>query len=793
MLRFLLPFTLSALAALALPASTLAAEISVGSSPLALTSTRPAPDCPTAQEVDGSLLAAASRVAAGPRPGFWDSYMAAASFTVGVAPTIAVCDPELVAAKRAPGPITGSAATPPTDDTVGFGLRMLGAPITEPGAAASAGDRFVLPAVSARSTVDLAVRTATGAATVRLGPFASAPIAVQVTGSGGATGAVVELTDGTTAQAPIVAPRAVTPRLKAFVKKNRLGLRLTGVPGAFLVAAQAATPGDIRVAGYDPNGVVSVAGADGVATGTVSDLRRAKFVLVSVLDADRRAFSPQTCRLSWKERTLRRVRCAPTTAAEQAHPLPGDGTEPLATPAFGARLRARAAPAHRAAIDGAATLPRAASRTAAAVLAPVDTSIVARLRGSDLPLDEYGSEPMIGDVNGDGRPDFGVGDPFLKPMIALSGSGGWTRVPLRIDQPSLPVVVPDLTGDGIDDFAFQVEDRILAGVRAWSTVPPSVVDLSSRRLLSGGDFSVSAGGARPLGAGPLLGFADATGDGRPELALRSINGSGFAVFASESLPLGRSSRLPTFQATALSDDIAKVRDFDDDDDDDDDDDAERDPAANELDALFPTREGALLSRTSLKVVGRVARSTVSLFPVSSTAPWAHASLAPLVVDGLASIQDYDATTGETLIATDLEACTLRTFRCIARVRRVDASGRVTAVASARTTAIKLTASFAADGPDADGRAEVVIHDADPGSPGSSLPGLGGTVALWSSMAPAVNFATLPVLASSGTPLVFGGPLMRWVAPGGRRHHAGYIQSGTGSKRTLTLTLLGAQR
>ncbi len=112
-------------------------------------------------------------------------------------PTLLLCDPEALAARRWLGGITGSSELT-IHDTVWWGQRGLLASATD-GAPATlrVGDEIVLPATGPNAQLTASVRTSTGSSTVSV-PAASTAARLTLTGSTAAPVVRVQRTDGTT-------------------------------------------------------------------------------------------------------------------------------------------------------------------------------------------------------------------------------------------------------------------------------------------------------------------------------------------------------------------------------------------------------------------------------------------------------------------------------------------------------------------------------------------------------------------------------------------------------------------
>ena len=824
LVRRLLAVLLAPVALVGVPGAARAAPSAVPSrpTPLALASASTPPACPTTAELDGSLLnrsvrGMVNRANRGTAEDRFIAYLVLGIVADGDSTTIAVCDPDLVSARQPMGSISGLALTPPLGDAVGFGLRLRGAPLADRATGAAVGDRFVLPtAVGPRTTIDLAVRTAGGVRTVRLGPFAAAPTAVRVAGTSAAPVVIAELVDGQALPVPITPLEPVATKITTAVDgRSTLRIRVRTSPGAFVSASTPERSDDFRIGGFDEDGGLRVADETGRATVEVRDLsRRDREVELDVIDADRRVTSTGTCRLRWKTSVLRDVRCTLKPASGTALAarslrgvpagLPASGTTgPLAAVrAILHAVRSRQSPGHpRFRAVGVRPVGSAARADSArpAVAAITATEVTRLDEEATFELEE--SVGLFGDVNGDGRPDFGVSDPLGGASVFLSQPGGWRSIPLELDEVGDARAIADITGDGTDEFQVEYDSRIISGQRGWATAAPSSIDLRKRAGLAPGDLDLSTGLDSAIGlAGddiPPIPFRDATGDARPELGIASPSRAGIAIFASQDLRLGVRTALPPFLATTVKDDLAAL-------------DTVVASLGAEGDAGLPrgTTAGAstvtvrgdvAVAQTSTVVSGRAGssptvRTTLSLGRFDGGAPWAFSPpTPPLDLAGNATLVDLDPASGQTLVLSTGESCNARNA-CVSRIRRVDAAGKIVGEVSTRSRSVGLTASFADDGPDADALPEVLIHDGDASyGDAAPRPGVDGPVALWRSTVSVANLSALPVLGAGTAPYVVIGPLQRWTAPNGTRSFSANVLRERRGVLSTAITLLGPLR
>lgn len=795
MRRSLLPAA-SALAlllagALADGAAGAATDVVPSPTPLAIRSAQAPPACPTAAEVDGSLVAGVVRRIVQRAARTRDEE---ALFTAGLvtsvlqrSATIAMCDPALAAAGLPLGSFSGTAAAPPAGDLVGFGVRYRTGSTATKAAGLAPGDRIVLPSAGAQAVIDVAVRTVNGVGTVRLGPFSAPASAVRVSGTSAAPAVVAELTDGSTTQASVTVPTPVETTATARVSGTTLRVRLRTAPGAVVQVSTPAREGSLDLfAGIDERGSLSVANAAGVANASIVELgREDRRAIISILDPDRRRGIELSCALRWKGQALRSARCVPAASSARRSAL-APGTRTASPVSIAGRL-ARAA-VHR-------RLPSAMRGHGAAALqiapTPLTTAFRAAGGGGLDPDDAYEADPLFGDVNGDGRPDFTIGDPTLgTPQLLLSRPGaGWTSVPVKGALDEL-LSVGDLSGDGVDDFTQGYDDRIFSGRAIWATTPPAAIDMSKGVGLYADDLAIGvageAGGEGPLDEdGRVFPMADGDGDGRPEVGAPAGDGPGVGIFSSTGIPLGLRTALPAVTTAApasavplleaigragLDDLLVGLAEFD-------------EPS------VLAVRGRVVVASTRSGGKERAIRSTTSVHQLAPSAPWALTG-GTVDLGGMATVRDVDPTTGESLVRTVGERCS-RDGECVTRLRRLDANGRILATASLRSGGGALDARFTADGPDADTRPDVLLHDDEPVPGEKPSPGFGGTVALWPSATAAARVDKLAVIGSRGKPLVLAGKLLTWTAPNGTRAHGGIAVTGSGRRAKTSMVIFGA--
>ena len=338
---------------------------------------------------------------------------------------------------------------------------------------------------------------------------------------------------------------------------------------------------------------------------------------------------------------------------------------------------------------------------------------------------------------------------------------------------------------------------------SWTTTPPRTLDLDPQGKLGPQDIDLqqstenSADADTRLSEMGVVPLADATGDGRPEIGLPSTTSRGLAVFASQTIALGTATQVPFVQTSPIKDDIAALEAafagafavLEQPDGSDAGDVPETGAAASSC----RSRRPALIR--SAPQGGRARRQINRDASAIERNRRCHVHAARRSHRGSRHRRDrcFDPISNESLLRTIDERCLNR--RCIQRFRRIDAAGRVLASVSVRSDADGLHARFTNDGPDTDAKLDVLIHD-DQSGPGSEdhRRGLGGTVAVWPSVATgASNLSALSALGDGASLLLVGGTLARRTAPDGTRFHGGHVLRGKGRKRSEIVALVAAPR
>lgn len=789
----------------ALAGAATGAELRGLPTPLATTVAAGTGSCPTAEDLSGAALAAAGRDAIDDAVAQVQRRSSKASTAIFIADllafsligsqaVIAVCDPALAQAGSFAGTITGSALHVPSDESAGPGLRVRAASLMSPGGAAAAvGDRFALPPVSSAATIDLAVRTSTGAATQRLGPFPSSPTAVVV--QAGPT-VVVQLASGEEQRVPVTAPQAA-PAGKLAVdarSKDRLRITVDAAPRAIILGRRIPRTWG---GGDDAAWPIGVADNQGRLSRGLNVKSTQRALQITAVDPERRNVTSWRCLLRW-----RKGRVIPSNCQAKAARLASSKPQrPSSTPEYDAptpRPQPRA-PAR----EHSPTGEPAAGRSAAAAL---QVSVALSTRDSGLIYGDEIGRDLIGDVTGDGRPELTIGDGLSAPysLLVSQRAGGWRQIELTqsLRASSPPQVIPDITGDGIDDLAadglgssLDETLQLLPGAASWSTTAPPAISF----------LPMEAGGAQLSGASLVAStdrtqsvqlLPDATGDGRRELvtAQESWTGRVGAVWASEQWPLGRATQFPG--AWFGREQIASLRELK----------GEPDLPGGERPAplkparfngerwvptgdrtLVLTTSGATRSGMDLRVGwlqlrdGKLIRTPAAGGPVRVPLP--------AVEDPLL---DVDPVSGELLW---LAKATCRARRCRHSVLRLGGDGRITGRLSAiggcqsDTGGETLMARFIDDGPDADARPEAVFSTAD--RPNVTRPAAGDdrTIGLWPSVETAPAQRSLAVVMLDGEAARRLGPLRGSTDTSGRHHVALWTVRGSGRKARYELITL----
>lgn len=787
----------------ALPAGAEAAALKPGSTPHAIAWFGAPPGCPAAEAVDGRAAAQAARdLTTGKTKvpggllddGLGDgadeeasvqAFMASVALgqvTDAPATVVAVCDPAAARTGQALGTITGEARDVPEAELLGAGLRSRGGEFGRASASAAIGDRFVLPASGAGSVIDVAVDTSGGTATTRIGPVGAPPAAVRVAGQLSAPQVVVEYADGTSTTHP-VAPREAGPvAVAAKVSKARLVLDVKAPPGAFVAASATNPDSSDSMDSFSDPADLQVVRASGTATVRLGPLGPSmRNADATVIDADRRAIFAWSCTLRWSKARLRSVNCAGGPGAAERPRIGGSAL------ASRTRLRARPRAASRRAAPSAAPAPAAPLAQAARkpALAAMTATAMYRARGDEafeLAESLFEEQPLFADVTGDGRPESSLGDGFRTParLLVSAPAGRWAPVKLRGDRYFAPSLSSggDLNGDGVQELwatSLDGNARAVAGTPAWSAAPPKAIDVRT-----------DAAGPRDLLASDAVlpvPLPDATGDGRPELAVplaASLDHAALAVVASNDAPLGQ--RL--FPPAALGTDPGGIWD------------AFATADASPESAVYDPETPAVATADGLVTVapmpgptGQRRLAIVRLAPDGRSA----AALPAFTAAGVPRVSGYDLASGELLVTTTREACSRRSG-CVTRVLRVDRSGKIVA-GLARRGLSQVTAHFAPDGPDADQRAEVVLRDPEDygRAPANPVPGSGRTIALWESASGSAAWARLPVLAVGGAAIKADGPLLGWTSRTGQHHVGTWSLRGTSRNPSVVLLDLAAPR
>ncbi len=689
--RLLLPLVLACgIGACSAPAA-VATPITPAATPLWLdgdTTDLPA-GCPTPEAINGEQVLSVLRAT---KPKDRAELVIALTILDGAIgrPTVLACDPALLANRTFPGGITGESALTMTD-RVFWGERTLVGSATEGANGLRPGDRLTLPTLGPSATVDLTVAAGAAISSLRLAASADPPASVTVQGTVAKPSVLVRRASGREETLPVSVPPAGRYRLRWTGSGSRRTARLVANPGTLAFAAT----GDV--------GRTAIVGASGRAALKVPvSGRRSTAIATAVYDPRTQEAWVRTC----KARPGRSVRCG--AVKRQVSTL----FESLLGPSF--LRRSGAAPARaRAAQAGA---------TAAATITPVGR---AKAGGDDVVL-------APGDVNGDGRPDalvrrFGAGE----SLLVSRPDGAWSSVKLKGEG----TVTVDLDGDGRGELLNRDRDVLVTDAFAGAAIP-SLVDLAPRRQPRPRDL-VLGDDADTISLLPALATAstpDFTGDGRPELV--SSNGA-VGVFPSEAYPYGRQVRLAEVLPTAGLSPSEVAR------------------------ATGPAADEQLQSQelSSTVVGGRI-------FTIAPRDPKAvDATPRPVDLDerepatgavrarrtftaaGIPSLLDVDARTGDALVRTETGAgCRDQDLlpaslldapggngSCLARILRIDATGRVAATITARRSSDQvLSAVLAPDGADADTALEVFAATTgglNPGTLAFADSGTAGTVRL----------------------------------------------------------------
>ncbi len=666
---------------------------------------------------------------------------------------LTVCDPQVAAARGVIGAITGETSIPAIGDVVAPGARAVrseGNDIAT--SAAMAGDRFVLPLLGPGSVLDLTVRTVGGARTIRLGPLGEPrAIAVSVEGSVTAPVAVVEREGAEPTRTAVAPVSAVAIRLRHRFRGRTLLISGSAAPGT---AVDATTSGDRYVAAS----AVSDA-RHRLATLKLGPLAKDdRKVTITALNFQRRTVTVLQCRVRWNKarRAPDRVRCETDPTGASATTTPVDGT-----PARRASQVQRPRPAKRTHLNAQRLRTRAVT---AAALPTVPATTTAMWTTSD----GYGHAGLAaGDLNGDGRPDGTVLTNRGAAEFLLSSPASWSRVgvsPAKPDDGTLPVTLPDLTGDGRGEL-LGAGDTIVTDAFA-SPARPTTIDLSARRPASASDLNLNVpyGAEGPFGTGGPKPVADVTADGRPEIVIEGTFGA--QTYASQDL--GPRSR-PTFtELFPLATQAYHALEN-----------APGTPGAGETYAQngpsWQPHPAELNRPTAVTGAGVAVFEPVDLRASPLTprqldlrildARGAVLTTRRFTAAGIPRLVDFDTESGDALISLDNPrggVCTDERpklpARCDDGLVRVGADGMILQTVTIPRSGRYLFGAFVPDGPDADTALDVVLWFfefalSDPTNEVPSVAGEAGTLPLLaSSQQGQVALPALPVLADGGAPM-----------------------------------------
>jgi hypothetical protein len=491
-----------ALAAGASPAG--AAAITPGETPLWLSTTDPAITCPSAGAASGEGAIEAVRSTKGNDARSLLILTTMLADAVAPAPIVGACDRPAAAARRFLGPITGSSGQG-VNDIAYFGQRGLIGTDGDDGAALRPGDELVMPGGTTDASLDLRVAAGDASSVVRVSDGGPLPTRLQITGTIAAPSISVTAAEGAQRTIAISPPASAKQTIRLRRDRRKLRATFTAAPGTLLVLAS-------------PTDAASrIASTRAVTLAIKVPRRRTDDVIVAAYDPRTRALTHRACGLT----KARRFACGATL-----HGLGSFAQTAFADPEI-----------DRSAAEPLTPLARAASARSAPKARFIPASVT-RIATDRHNRDEL--SPLVGDVNGDGRPDGWVttsggsdGD-----LLVSSAPGGWTRVHVKgvqlgpfADAPA----VQDLTGDGRADLV--AGGGVLVTDALSGSGLPRSINLSGSTVAGRLDLvHPNVGPFEDAGSGPQAGLPDITGDGRPELV---VGNGPLTIYPSSAYPLGR--------------------------------------------------------------------------------------------------------------------------------------------------------------------------------------------------------------------------------------------------------------
>lgn len=730
-----------------------ATPVRSAATPLLLSGSLPT-TCPATPDLDGRTFTRRVRHVL-PTADLQGAAVILRGLSVHPTPAIAICDPDLAAARQVVGPFSGDAAATLDEDIVGFGARAIGVgPHQFDRSALHVGDQITLPAVGPRAQLDLSVRTPGGARSIRVAPLGAGASVARIAGTATAPTVVVERGGLPPIEQAVKPQPQVSPTVAASIRGRTARFQAAAAPGTIVVVLSngKGLASNLRIGQTDATGTAPSLPLRGLRS-------RNRTAEVMFANLALRRLDRRVCRLRWnrgKDR-LRSVRCRAKPGSVTASRLLLDARSRSArtthAPPLG-RVEAHAR--------------RLATSTVEATL-----TTVAQSRG----WPEYTLSP---DVNGDGRPDaIGTDADDGRSTLIVSKDGGWVSLPVRypIDQhytlDSIPEVVPDVTGDGRAELR-TADGRFVTD--AFSGRAPAAVDLRADRTARAGDLDL--GGASPTSKErnwlPRGVLDDRTGDGRPEPVLGY--GSATAVFASQDVKLGQASRLATPTPLTIG------RTF----------------GAEDEDASLDFGDGSALGEPDRSTLARGGRLwTVEAADASATvsgpqqfivrardAAGLTTASSTVAVKGPARFIDVDDVSGDTLIGSADAACEpTEILSCAERIDRVSATGAK--LATFGEDGID-GAMFVADGPDIDQHADVVAWSGGSDGPDADFAYAPSTAS------GTLDFGRLETLSTAGRTLKQAGPTVGVVLPDGSRWLGVTVGRMTKRGELTTLALVTAR-